>query len=240
MTVSPRRLGQSPSRKAQAATEYLMLLGGALLFVLFVILMLRGNILPSSTNKIESDVKSYLDKYSGEYVFFDNFDSDSADRWIPESGTWKAANHEYFGTGAGQSYIDLTLVNFSYNAKVRSTQGPVGLIFRRLNSTNYYSLGLTPSGSQVSVSLDKVVRGTSGNILPPTVVDGDLSKGVFVRLDVQADFVSVYINTVKVGGNYTDTSFDAGLFGLYVANADQQAFFDNLYIVNCVGQCNAG
>lgn len=236
-----------PRRRSQTAIEYLLLIGGGLLFVTLIILILRGNLFPSASNKIQLDMQTYFNQYAREYLFVDTFDTNAADRWIPVGGSWSAQNKEFSGTGAGLSYVDLTLSNFSYTALVRSS-GPVGkasLLFRMQSSSAFYSLDLANSGSQLTATLSKTVSGVSSPIFGPYTVNADLSKGVYARVDANGTNFSVYLNNQPVNlpkfwasdRSGATPPYLEGLVGVADSQAGEQAFFDDVYIIKCSGQC---
>ncbi|MFH1106973.1 MAG: hypothetical protein V1787_03685 [Candidatus Micrarchaeota archaeon] len=211
--------------RAQTATEYIFLVAGAIMFVTFVVLVLRANLIGETAVKLEKDVGTYFGWYAKNYIFFDNFDAGAA-KWTPSpADSWQEDNGQYHALAAGVSYVGLTVSNFSYSVWLRTQGGSSGIVFRMQNETTYYSLEASSSPH----TADLVSHGPGGSVTLATfALSSDPNDGMTLRLDAMAGEVSVYDNGAFIATqNLPAGYYDRGLLGLV---SDNLASFDNVQI----------
>ncbi|MBU1197176.1 hypothetical protein KJ765_01550 [Candidatus Micrarchaeota archaeon] len=220
--------------RGQTATEYLFLIGGAILFVLLIILMLRGSVISSSSHKISADMDRFFNDYARYYLFYESFDSGNAYRWTPDQGTWGIENSEYLGIGAGNSTVAVTLHNFSMNAFIRTSSNG-GLIFRKRNASNYYAVMVNVGNT---VQLTRTTDGNTALLAGPAAFTGDLQEGVYLRADANGTNVTIYVNNIAyLSVNDLTEPLRLGHIGVTSPVDAQAVFFDNIRVFQCVGQC---
>ncbi len=221
--------------RSQTALEYLFLVAGALLFVLFVVLILRGGILPRTTNKISEDVKSYFDKHARYYLFFENFDTGTSYRWENDTEGWSVQNGVYVSPNSGKSVVGLTLSNFSYTAFVDTSDfGTGGLVFRYRNRTNYYDVYVQDSPK--TVYLRRIING-GGPAWTSKPITAEPRKGLYLRVDANGTNITVYVNNVAFISEIDSTANPdlEGRVGVEAIAGSTK--FDDVGIFSCVGQC---
>ncbi|MBI5224867.1 hypothetical protein HY989_03275 [Candidatus Micrarchaeota archaeon] len=119
------------NQKAQTTTEYLFLAVGLIIFIILVYTLLQGGVVSGGKKKIAADVGDFL-KGNEYLLFFDNFDSDSADQWSPRIGNWAVINKEYAQSDTLDSqklsYAGKSLwVNYYADTKIQFSQIPATL-----------------------------------------------------------------------------------------------------------------
>ncbi len=95
--VDTSNIMDADEKRAQTTFEYLFLAVGVIIFIVLVYLLLQGNILGGQSDKIPEDVEEFL-KVGEYFLFFDNFDSNTAERWSPQQDSWRVLNKEYVQT----------------------------------------------------------------------------------------------------------------------------------------------
>ncbi|MFH1106972.1 MAG: hypothetical protein V1787_03680, partial [Candidatus Micrarchaeota archaeon] len=66
-------------RRSQTATEYVFLIAGALMFVMFAFLVIRGGLFTSGAHKIGTETNSLANESLHPYLCWDNFDAEVLD-----------------------------------------------------------------------------------------------------------------------------------------------------------------
>ena len=221
--------------RGQAALEYLLLIGGVLLFIVFILVLLRGGLLPKTTNKISSDVESFYDKWARYYLFFDNFDTGTSYRWENDTTAWSVQNTKYVSTGSGKSMVERTLSNFSINAFVQ-TSSTFGFVLRYRNASNYYNATLNSGGT---AQLIRYSNSNPGGLVldsgTPAEIP-DMAAGAYFRVDANGTNFTVFVNNQLVFWE-EDASEPLGWFGVYSSGA---SVVDDVYVFDCAGQCGVG
>ena len=111
------------NKRGQTSTEYIFLAGGVIMAVVIIYALLQGNLVGKQTGVVEAGLADFL-KVGEYFLFYDNFDSDSANQWTALQDTWAVENKEYTqkdladfqkSTYAGS----MGWVNFYADAKIR-------------------------------------------------------------------------------------------------------------------------
>ncbi|MFH1442609.1 MAG: hypothetical protein ABIG96_01110 [Candidatus Micrarchaeota archaeon] len=196
-------------KRAQTSFEYILIIGGAMLFTILVILIIRSGIISGQESKVTNDTETLSDCYLRPGVlFFDNFDSASAANWIPKAGTWAVQGNKYAQTAptpASTRYISLTnkvFDNFTMTFRARSTNAVTtnkffGVVFHSSSSanTNYMVFWWDSSGNthNVYITKQKSATFTDRVFIDSAVVPGLLKNGnPEFKIRVYGDTVKVY------------------------------------------------
>lgn len=214
------------NQKGQTAMEYVFLIAGSLLFVTLILLALRGGVFMQGGQRVNETTNSFLDLYGKNYVFFDNFDSGSADQWEPVSGTWAVENKEYAQLEDSAEYLSLakkTGSNFSYQGRFRKDNaGYASLVFRAQNATYYYEFSVERG---VAYFYEHASGTTQTLAQAPFPLTGPPYSGT-LRVDAYGTAFTFYVDGTPVfGGPVSDSTFSEGQFG---AATDGAGFFDDL------------
>mgnify|MGYP001578287605 CR=1 FL=1 len=167
------------NKRAQTALEYIMIVGGAIAFVILVVLIVRGNLIADSTNKLLKDRDAYTDTYLKIYLFRDSFENPalSGGNWIsapvgvvPESGKLKM-------NVSGSAVTRSVFKDFSLGFKVR-TSDPANIfgVFFRSDSNKMYKLEFSPTAN--TVTLYEVSGGVKTSIGLPYADTGSLISSI--------------------------------------------------------------
>lgn len=209
-------------KKAQTSMEYIMIAGGAILFVVVVILILRGGVLSETPAKIRTDLDKYKDKYLGTYLLFDNFDAGLSRKWTPDSpAAWTVVDGVYT-SAADAPHTSLSrfiFSNFTFEVKMRQDPvgngGGVGIVFRK-NDLHRYEV-LVDDGL-VHFMKDGV---SLHNYAAPA------NEWIMVKLKAKGlDFtITVTTSAGTSEESFTDSDNYAGKFG-FVTYSDKGEFDD--------------
>ncbi len=210
-------------RKGQTAIEYLFIVGGAIMFVVLVVIIIRSGVLSSGTRDVEEKSGDYLQVYGKPYLFFDNFDSDSASdqKWDNKTvHVWSAADGYYsVSTAEAGSALAITRNSFSnFVAEVKfkaDNFAGTGIRFR----TNNAGIGgyvLQFEATQISLS---------GPSAPPAPIPFSPSANTLYTFSIEAigDQITVYRDGTQIF-SITDSTYSSGRIGIYSLPSDDGKF----------------
>ena len=187
-------------QKAQTTTEYLFLAVGLIIFIILVYTLLQGGVVTGGKEKIKADVGDFL-KGNEYLLFFDNFDTDSADQWTPKVGSWLVVNKEYAqsdtansqkmsfaGKSAWVNYHADTKLQFS---SIPSTSGFFAGISARVNKITgaRYTCGFeqtNPETDEGTLVLNRYFSWDGDPIL--------LSSSLVFQVDLAVHSIGIQVN----------------------------------------------
>ncbi len=101
MPEESRRQESAELRRGQTSAEYLFIVVSIVLFVALVFLLVRGNVLPQTTQKTSQSLSTFLN-FTKPYLFFETFDDVS--EWKFSGGTWTSQNAEMLQSDTGTQF----------------------------------------------------------------------------------------------------------------------------------------
>lgn len=237
-------------KRAQTAIEYIFILGGAIMFVVIVVLIIRGNIFGTQPNKINQDLGNLTKCLIHEnLLLYDNFDEGSDANWFNKTPAWYFQNKIYNQTekplfGAIGHRITLTrkiMSNFTMLLKVKLNSGIqtyAGAILRSDPAGYKYYLVIvgTLAGGQSYVGLLRRT-GINGHA---AITSAQWSPGIYnneTQLQIQANGtrIKVLVNNIqRIDFNFLPPTpvYQAGSAGLITFSANSVAEFDDVCIYN--------
>ncbi len=211
----------------QTALEYIMIIGGAIMFVVIVVVIIRSGIIAGQTEKVGEDVCKFQDKYlQPDIMIFDNFNSDETKNWQPSAGTWQVINNAYIGGSTpgtdDETFTFRSFSNFSVIIKVRQNvigaSDGIGMYFR--NGTGAYVLEMAGAAGDDAIAIKKVGGAT---LYSGTLVNGDFNNWVVLKLRAKGNTIELY-QEIKCKDNFivsiSDSSYTYGKFGLFSIDDD--------------------
>ncbi len=213
----------------QTALEYIMIIGGAIMFVVIVVVIIRSGIIAGQTERVNQDVCAFEKKYlRPDIMMFDNFDAGTASNWVPSSGDWAVINGAYTGgpsdTIEDKTFSKTPFSNFTFVMKFRLKKGANaagnigGVYLRHIDSSKYYGLFFINSNTPNRIFFSDF---NAVNIDSP--ITGTFSDWQVLKVKAYGNKFDVYqeINCKDfLLGSWTDTSdvFYTGKFGLFVGS----------------------
>jgi len=169
---------------------------------------------------------------STELPFIENFDDGNNDGWSNYGGgNWLVESGSYKGIGSGGQCIgltgDLTWDDYTYEAKVKLNGGSndAGLIFRSVDSANFYLLKIAYNGME----LYKCVNGTY-ILLSSVAINIPTGNFYNYKIVVNGNSIKAYKDGI-LRIEFTDGTFTKGRIGVRSAGTTV-AYFDDIYVTN--------
>ena len=190
---------KTPRLRGQTALEYVMIIGGAILFVVIIVIILRSGILRQGTQDIEEHASDFQETYLTNYLVYENFDSGTSKKWTEKLCTWQATSGKYVSaTGDCISIVQGYYDNFTLEFKVRRTggapNGEVGAIFRSDGTlANSYAVVLGNTDVRLLKDGGGVAQGLHG-IPDINAIDTE------VKVKAYSTHFDVYVNGAKIFG----------------------------------------
>lgn len=193
--------------RGQTALEYVLIVGGAILFVMLVVLILRSGIVTGGSGKIATEVEKLSKCYTRpNLIFFHNFDSGTAGKWTNMTVGWVVENKKYVQANtSGIPSGALTLAktdasNFTMEFKARLT-APVAsdkVIGAAINSSfdgkkAYYIL-FGDLGGGTGVFLYSIVNEIYTPVMLDNTIPLDITQEMVIKLKVYGTNIKVYVN----------------------------------------------
>ncbi|MBI5224865.1 hypothetical protein HY989_03265 [Candidatus Micrarchaeota archaeon] len=216
---------ETKNKRAQTALEYVMIVGGAIAFVILVVLIVRGNLIADSTNKLLKDRDAYTDTYLKIYLFRDSFENMqlSSSNWITAPPEYVPENGKLKMNITGSAVTRSVFKDFSLGFKVRTSEPTVKFgVFFRSNGNTMYKLEFDFSPGTKTIYLYEVNGGINtplGSYSGPTI-DSVATSEVPFMFTVIGDKFNLYpynnrnsaILTRTLPGPY----YKAGSAGTYI------------------------
>ncbi|MFH1442610.1 MAG: hypothetical protein ABIG96_01115 [Candidatus Micrarchaeota archaeon] len=188
---------QEPKKHGQTALEYIMIIGGAILFVVLIVIILRSGILARGVEDIEGKSDDYRDTYLKSYLVFENFNSGTSKKWNSDACDWQVSGGKYGNQISGdcETFVQGYYDNFTLEFKVRNTNpggapnALVGAYFRYADSTDNYRVVM--SGGTVVLFQGAAAMG-AGN----PFVSAD-ENDVSVKVVATSSLISVFVEGQK-------------------------------------------
>ncbi|MFH0971639.1 MAG: hypothetical protein V1835_03665 [Candidatus Micrarchaeota archaeon] len=212
-------------RKGQSAIEYVMIVGGAIMFVVLVVLILRSGVISHAINDLENKTGDFETKYIKNYLFYDDFDSPSAtkNKWINLTGWW-IVDKGVYNISAPSGGYKITNArgrfgNFTIETRLRRTSGlSVGFGIRiRTNSSapnNGYILLVNTANTLFL-----------GGVINQNLPGLDLTQWHYLKLKAEGNTFDLYIDGAHYGPfSDTDNTWMSGNIGLVIAPQDGAEF----------------
>ncbi|MFH0971239.1 MAG: family 16 glycoside hydrolase [Candidatus Micrarchaeota archaeon] len=216
------------ARRGQTAIEYVMIVGGAILFVVLVVLIIRSGVIARATTDVEQKSGDYLDKYGRPYLFFDDFGSigGTNSKWNNTGGVWLIQNGKLVVPAVVDAsiYTRSVFTNFTMEFKAQRTAGTtLGVRFRR-RGTSYYQLEVNPGISQMTLTGNGVFQSASDAAIAAVA-----SSEVRFSIRAYGDIIQVFVNGNLLIDTIDPAPLLSGQIGLY-ADAGTQAQFDDVRV----------
>ncbi|MFH1145245.1 MAG: family 16 glycoside hydrolase [Candidatus Eisenbacteria bacterium] len=165
-----------------------------------------------------------------EGLFFDDFDDANYTGWTVISGTWSAATRELYQSSSTSTRMIVApgdRTDCAYEAKVKATSGTNPyIIFRYVNSTNYYTFGIVPTDD--TARLGRVQSGTFYTTAT-TPFTCSTNTWYLLRVEVVGKTARAYVNCQQVL-QVTDNAMGAtGKIGLRTYAT--RAYFDDIRVM---------
>ncbi|HLC47958.1 MAG TPA: hypothetical protein VJI13_02690 [Candidatus Norongarragalinales archaeon] len=218
------------NKRGQTSTEYIFLAGGVIMAVVIIYALLQGNLVGKQTGVVEAGLADFL-KVGEYFLFYDNFDSDSANQWTALQDTWAVENKEYAqkdladfqkSTYAGS----MGWVNYFADSKIQFDTIPqsvpafLGGISGRVNKN-------TGGRYTCAFELTSITEPQEGKVVLKRFTDWQTSEtlegGLSLPIDTSVHLIAIQLNGNSVlcyfdgilQVNYTDlTPFKYGLISL--------------------------
>ncbi|MEK6954638.1 MAG: hypothetical protein AABX01_06510 [Candidatus Micrarchaeota archaeon] len=129
---------QTPKTRGQTALEYVMIIGGAIMFVVLVVIILRSGILSGGVADVQKKSEDYQKTYLQNYLVFENFNTGTSKKWSPSPGP-TIQNGRLKLLSGEQFTVQGTFTNFTLEATGKRTGGggKFGVILRSLGTRSY-------------------------------------------------------------------------------------------------------
>ena len=231
-------------KRAQTSLEYLMIIAGAIAFVILVIVILRG-VFSTGEAKTTTDVGTLDDNFLKSYIFYDDFDSFDATK-----NKWGQTDnyHPTFWSN-GKLLIDqgafiltrTVFSNFSISFKLSqiesgdgyvdtSSRAGLGIVFR-FDGKKGYNISFEPIQNKTSLyNINGVLIAQSENKLINSMTK---TGEVFILIKVYGKNVKIYVNEEKdllIDAELPEPLIIAGTIGFFVTDIDKLLYIDDFKV----------
>ncbi|HLC48155.1 MAG TPA: hypothetical protein VJI13_03700 [Candidatus Norongarragalinales archaeon] len=229
-------------KRAQTSFEYIMIIGGAILFTVIVVVIIRSGILSGEGGKIANDTEKLSDCYLRPgVIFFENFDNGDVGRWEIMSGVWNFQNQKLMKSNSGTIRIRNTLFdNFTVELNMKNSSHlksrKMGITFHSDKDASFYSsVMLEVIGTTSIISFYDGESMIEAYMIPHSVFGNELR----LKVTVSGKSVKAYLNggTTPVMDHVIDENwfYGKGYLGIRTQGGgappnDARLEFDNLCI----------
>jgi len=174
-----------------------------------------------NTNQIISTipVKITVKREGGAISYFEDFNDDLAQDWVPTAGSWEVVQKQFRNstTDGGVEnciYEGTTFADYIFSAKGSPDWGNrFGLIFNYIDSKNYYLLEL--SVNPKTAYLKQILKGSETVLKEASYTGGGQYTNVKMEVKNDGKTTTVKISDQVVFDQIKTTNFTYGKIGLY-------------------------
>ncbi|MBU1197177.1 hypothetical protein KJ765_01555 [Candidatus Micrarchaeota archaeon] len=215
-------------RRAQTATEYLILVAGVIFFTLFMFLVIKGELIPSIEDKTGGETAHFLDEFGKPYRLYESYDVGNAYKWKVKSGTWDVDNGEYVqqDNTRGISIVgDSTWNQYAVEALIKRTNaaGTAGVI-ARFTGQEYYDCVV--ENNVLKLRRYKVTGDTYNDLASAILSPDPESKWFLIKITVEGENIRCSSGGTEI--SVVDFDFPSGEAGLISINSEVR--FDDVRI----------